>query len=81
MFRPRTGEYAAGSLAMVRAAALFEVPDFTALLEGTPDVARRGIVRSRIIAGYAGYQQMDDEILWTTLTIHLPDLVKIWRDQ
>lgn len=64
---------------MVRTAALFEVSDFEEFLVGTPEVARKGIIHSRNIAGHAGYQQMDDGILWTTLTINLPALVRRWR--
>lgn len=78
-FEPRTGEYAAGTIAIVRTAALFEVDDFAAFLSATPPDAQRGIRQSRNIAGHAGYTAMDDDVLWTTLTVHLPALLTEWR--
>lgn len=73
--RPRSAEYYAASMVLIRMAALFENDHFTRFLGEVPPATRRAITTMRNIAAHAGYQQMDDRVLWRTLTIDLPPLV------
>ncbi|MDQ1137820.1 hypothetical protein QE410_002619 [Microbacterium sp. SORGH_AS 1204] len=71
--------YASGSMAVIRAAALFEVDDFADFLTGTPDEVVRALRTMRNIASHSGYRAMNDEFLWVSLTVELPPFVAQWR--
>lgn len=71
--------YATGSMAIIRAAALFESEEFAPFLVETSEDVARAIRTTRHIASHAGYRAMNDEVFWTTLTVHLPPLVAQWR--
>lgn len=71
--------YASGSMAVIRAAALFEVDGFADFLAGTPDEVVRALRTMRNIASHSGYRAMDDEFLWVSLTVELPPHVARWR--
>ena len=78
-FEPRTARYAAASLAIVRAAALFENEDFTDLLADVPMGTRRGITATRNIIAHAGYATMNDDVFWHTVDVSLPSLIAALR--
>jgi len=71
-FVRRSGAYAAGSVAITRAAALFEVPGFTRFVSGVDRSTALAIATTRNIADHSGYRAMDDDRFWLTLTAHLP---------
>lgn len=72
--------YASGSMAVIRAAALFEVADFAQFLTGTPDEVVRALRTMRSIASHSGYRAMNDEFLWVSLTVELPPYIARWRN-
>lgn len=74
-FEPRTARYAAASLAVIRAAALFENDDFDGFLRDIPEMTRRGITSTRNIVAHAGYATMDHVVFWQTIDVHLPALL------
>lgn len=78
-FRRNSPAYASGSMAVIRAAALFETGEFDDLLTETPADVRRALRTLRNIASHSGYRSMDDDILWLTLTRDLPPHVASWR--
>jgi len=71
--------YASGSMAVIRAAALFEVGDFAEFLRGTPDEVVKALRTMRNIASHSGYRAMNDEFLWVSLTVELPPYLALWR--
>jgi hypothetical protein len=71
--------YASGSMAVIRAAGLFEVDGFADFLTDTPDEVVRALRTMRNIASRSGYRAMDDEFLWVSLTVELPPYVARWR--
>jgi hypothetical protein len=75
-FVRRSGAYAAGSVAITRTAALFEVAGFARLLAGVDESTALAIATTRNIADHSGYRAMDDERFWLTLTVHLPLLLQ-----
>lgn len=72
--------YASGSMAVIRAAALFEVEDFANFLAGTPNEVVRALRTMRNIASHSGYRAMNDEFLWVSLTVELPPYIARWRN-
>lgn len=77
--RHNSPAYASGSMAVIRAAALFEVDGFADFLAGTPDDVVRALRTMRNLASHSGYRSMNDEFLWVTLTSELPPYVAQWR--
>lgn len=77
--RRNSPAYASGSMAVIRAAALFEVDAFADFLTGTPDEVVRALLTMRNFASHSGYRAMDDEFLWMSLTVELPPHVARWR--
>lgn len=71
--------YASGSMAIIRAAALFETDEFETHLRDVPDEVKRGIITMRNIASHSGYRSMNDNLFWDTLTVHLPPHLSTWR--
>lgn len=74
-FVRRSGAYASGSMAITRAAALFEVPGFERFLSGVDESTALAIATTRNIADHSGYRAIDDDRFWLTLTVHLPEFV------
>ncbi len=75
----RSHEYYAANMAIIRTAALFEEDSFVPFLRSVPTSQRRAIATMRNIAAHAGYRQMDDTVLWETLTSDLPRLLSSLR--
>ena len=71
--------YAAGSMVIIRMAALFETDEFADFVDATPELARRGIITMRNIAAHVGYRAMDDSVFWETLTTLIPPLLDEWN--
>lgn len=78
-FVRRSGAYASGSVAITRAAALFEVSGFERFLSGVDESTALAIATTRNIADHAGYRAMDDDRFWLTLNVHLPQLLYALR--
>ena len=76
---PRTVEYYTACMALIRLAALFEETAYEPLLRPATTRERRAIATMRNIAAHVGYREMDDELLWQTLTVDLPELVQRLR--
>lgn len=74
-FVRRSGAYASGSVAITRAAALFEVSGFARFLAEVDEPTALAIATTRNIADHSGYRAMDDDRFWLTLTVHLPQLL------
>lgn len=71
--------YASGCMAVIRAAALFEVDDFAEFLRATPDEVVNALRAMRNMASHSGYRAMNDEFLWVSLTVELPPYLALWR--
>ena len=71
--------YAAGCMVLIRTAALFETEEFAAYLSEVPPQVVAGIKVTRNIASHSGYRSMNDDVFWTTLTVHLPPYLAAWR--
>jgi hypothetical protein len=67
-------------MAVIRAAALFEVDEFADFLTGTPDEVVKALRTMRNIASHSGYRAMNDEFLWVSLTVELPPYITQWRN-
>lgn len=78
-FSRNSPAYASGSMAIIRAAALFEADEFAGFLGDMPEEVVRGIITTRNIVSHSGYRAMNDEVFWDTLTIHLPPYLEAWR--
>ena len=78
-FRRNSPAYACGSLAIIRAAALFETDAFSEFVADTPDEVAKALRTMRNIASHSGYRAMNDDRLWVTLTVELPPHVARWR--
>lgn len=66
-------------MVIIRIAALFETDAFDQFLGATPQTVRRAITTTRNIASHSGYRSMNDDLLWSTLTEHLPPYLASWR--
>lgn len=73
--RPRTAEYYAASMVLIRLAALFDNAHFSPFLGAVSEPTRRAIATMRNIAAHAGSQQMDGSVLRRTLTVDMPPLM------
>ncbi|MER7447557.1 antitoxin [Microbacterium foliorum] len=71
--------YASGSMAVIRAAALFETEEFEAHLGDVADEVRRALITMRNIAAHSGYRSMNDDLFWQTLIVDLPTHLESWR--
>lgn len=78
-FTRNSPAYASGSMVVIRAAALFELREFDALLGDVPSDVIDAIRTIRNIAAHGGYRAMNDDVFWTTLTVHLPPHLEQWR--
>lgn len=78
-FTRNSPAYASGSMVVIRAAALFELREFDALLGDVPTDVVDAIRTIRNIAAHGGYRAMNDNVFWTTLTVHLPPYLEQWR--
>lgn len=75
-FHEGSDAYDRASMAVIRLAALFEDDDrFAGFLSTATDTERRGIVRTRNIAGHRGYAAMDDDTFWETVTVQVPAFI------
>ena len=66
-------EYYTASMAIIRLAALVEEDAYESFLTAATTTERRAIATMRNIA--AGYREMNDSLLWQTLTTGLPELL------
>ena len=78
-FRRTSASYASGSMAIIRAAALFENDEFAPFIVDTPAEVVAALRTMRNIASHAGYRAMNDDLFWVTLTSELPPHVANWR--
>lgn len=78
-FHQNSSAYACGSLALIRAAGLFDVDDFTEYLSDTPPEIANALRTIRDLTSHPGHRAMNDESLWVTLTVELPPYVARWR--
>lgn len=76
----RSLEYYAACMALIRLASLFEDEAYQSFLSPATTTERRAIATMRNIAAHAGYREMDDTLLWRTLTFDVPDLVRRLRE-
>lgn len=78
-FRRTSPSYASGSMAIIRAAALFETDEFVPFVTDTPAEVATALRTMRNIASHAGYRAMNDDLFWVTLTVELPPHIASWR--
>lgn len=78
-FQRNSPAHASGSMAIIRAAALFETDEFADFLATTPIEVFTALKTMRNIASHSGYRAMNDEFFWVTLTTELPPHVNRWR--
>lgn len=78
-FRRTSPSYASGSMAIIRAAALFETAEFAPFITDTPAEVVTALRTMRNIASHAGYRAMNDDLFWVTLTVELPPHIASWR--
>ncbi len=78
-FARNSPAYASGSMAIIRAAALFESCEVHVFLGDTPDDVVAALRTIRNIASHGGYRAMNDDVFWATLTDHLPPYLERWR--
>lgn len=71
----RSLEYYTACMALIRLAALFEDEAYLEFLSPATTTERRAIATMRNIAAHAGYREMDDDLLWRTLTTDVPHLI------
>lgn len=67
--------YDIASMAIIRLSGLFEVRRFGPFLATVTPAEQRAIKATRQYAAHGGYREMDDDELWHTITIDVPDLV------
>jgi len=78
-FRRTSASYAAGSMAIIRAAALFETDEFAPFVSDTPIEVVTALRTMRDIASRTGSRAMNDDLFWVTLTAELPPHIADWR--
>ncbi|WP_150952767.1 antitoxin [Microbacterium testaceum] len=78
-FQRTSPPYASGSMAIIRAAALFETDEFAPFVRDTPAEVVAALRTMRSIASHAGSRAMNDDLFWVTLTSELPPHITEWR--
>ncbi|BFM24406.1 antitoxin [Microbacterium sp. che218] len=78
-FRRTSASYASGSMAIIRAAALFETDEFAPFVSDTPIEVVTALRTMRDIASRTGSRAMNDDLFWVTLTAELPPHIADWR--
>lgn len=79
-FHDGTSAYDTATVAASRLAALFETASpVMALLDSVSDADRQGLSKTRNISAHHGYDEMDDDIFWVTVTERMPTLIAAIR--
>ena len=74
-FHDGAAHYDQASMVVIRLAALFEDDDHAELLSRVTDDERRGVSAMRNFAAHRGYRAMNDDWLWETVTVQVPQLL------
>lgn len=79
-FHDGSSAYDTATVAASRLAALFETGSpVAALLESVSDADRQGLSKTRNISAHHGYDEMDDDVFWDTVTERMPTLIAAIR--
>lgn len=79
-FHDGTASYDAATVAVIRIHALREVPEYQPVFAALTEKESLGLGTIRNLAAHAGYELMDDAILWDVATRRLPALLPRLRE-
>ena len=68
-------EYDSACMVIIRLAAFLEREEYTSYMDALTSSEKRALRTTRNIAAHSGYQSMDDQLLWTSVTRNVPDMI------
>ena len=72
-------EYDSACMAIIRLAAFLERDEYAPYMDALTSSEKRALRTTRNIAAHSGYQNMDDQLLWTAVTRNVPDMIERLR--
>ena len=74
-FSADSPEYDSACMVIIRLAAFLEREEYAPYMDGLTSSEKRALRTTRNIAAHSGYQNMDDQLLWTAVTRNVPDMI------
>ena len=72
-------EYDSACMVIIRLAAFLEREEYAPYMDALTSSEKRALRTTRNIAAHSGYQNMDDQLLWTAVTRNVPDMIERLR--
>ena len=71
--------YDVACMVIIRLAAFLEREEYAPYMDALTSPEKRALRTTRNIAAHSGYQNMDDQLLWTAVTRNVPDMIERLR--
>jgi len=72
-------EYDSACMVIIRLAAFLEREEYAPYMDALTSPEKRALRTTRNIAAHSGYQNMDNQLLWTAVTRNVPDMIERLR--
>ena len=78
-FSANCPEYDSACMVIIRLAAFLEREEYAPYMDALTSPEKRALRTTRNIAAHSGYQNMDNQLLWTAVTRNVPDMIERLR--
>ena len=78
-FSANCPEYDSACMVIIRLAAFLGREEYAPYMDALTSPEKRALRTTRNIAAHSGYQNMDNQLLWTAVTRNVPDMIERLR--